>query len=120
VLMHRSPHGILDNRSPNGLAGWIEQLNRALADFFRTQEGAYLLPFGGVLGWAVKMQSYNPKMQYMAGTRLSGAALPELARHYMRYVKPMKGLTRKCIVLDLDGTLWGGIAAELGIEGVQL
>ena len=120
VLMHRSPHGILDNRSPNGLAGWIEQLNRALADFFRTQERAYLLPLGDVLGWAGKMQSYNPKMQYMAGMRLSGAALPELARHYMRYVKPMKGLTRKCIVLDLDGTLWGGIAAELGIEGVQL
>ena len=120
VLMHRSPQGILDNRSPNGLAGWIEQLNCALAEFFKTQERAYLLPLGDILAWAGKAQSHNPKMQYMAGMRLSGAALPELARHYMRYVKPLKGLTRKCIVLDLDGTLWGGIAGELGIEGIQL
>jgi FkbH-like protein len=120
VLLNRSPHGILDNRSANGLNGWIERLNRHLAGYLRTQERGYLLPLGDVLGWAGKAQSHDPKLQYMAGMRLSGAALPELARHSMRYVKPLKGLTRKCVVLDLDGTLWGGLAGELGIEGIQL
>lgn len=120
VLMNRSPHGILDNKNPNGLGRWINDLNCKLEDDFRSQERAYLLPLGQVLGSIGKEQSHNPKMQYMASMRLSGAALPELARYSMRYVKPLKGLTRKCIVLDLDGTLWGGIAGELGIEGIQL
>jgi FkbH-like protein len=47
-------------------------------------------------------------------------ALREIVRYSMRYVKPLKGLTRKCVVLDLDGTLWGGIAGEVGPEGIQL
>src|SRR5438309_11343951 len=38
----------------------------------------------------------------------------------MRYVKALKGLTRKCVVLDVDGTLWGGIVGEVGAEGVAL
>lgn len=108
VLMHRSPHGILDNKSSHSLARWIEDLNRTLEDDFRTQERVYLLPLEQIFGWVGREHSYNPKMQYMAAMRLSGAALLELARYSMRYVKPLKGLTRKCIVLDLDGTLWGG------------
>lgn len=120
VFTGHSPHGILDNKNPNGLARWIEDLNRALEDYVRIQKHAYLLPLRQVLGWIGKKQSYDPKMQYMASMRLNGSALPEIARHSMRYVKPLKGLTRKCVVLDLDGTLWGGIAGELGIEGIQL
>lgn len=120
ALMHRTPHGILDNRSSNGLARWIEDLNHILADDLRSQERAYLLPLNQVLSWVGKDQSNNPKMRYMASMRVGEAALPELARYSMRYVKPLKGLTRKCIVLDLDGTLWGGIVGELGVEGIHL
>ena len=120
VFMRNSPHGILDNKNPNGLARWIEDLNRTVEDYIRVQKRAYLLPLRQVLSWVGKKQTYDPKMQYMASMRLNGSALPEIARHSMRYVKPLKALTRKCVVLDLDGTLWGGIAGELGMEGIQL
>src|SRR5256885_3193421 len=56
----------------------------------------------------------------MASMRIAEASLPELARYSMRYIKALKGLTRKCVVLDLDGTLWGGIVGEVGAEGVAL
>lgn len=120
ILLHRSPHGLLDNRSPNGLAPWIEDLNKGLEEYFRTQDRGYLLPFRAVVGRVGIDGSNNPKMCYMAGMRLSGAALPALANYSMRYIKPLKGLTRKCLVLDLDGTLWGGVAGELGMDGIQL
>lgn len=32
----------------------------------------------------------------------------------------LKGLTKKCIVLDCDNTLWGGVVGEEGIEGIAL
>jgi FkbH-like protein len=50
----------------------------------------------------------------------SEAMLPHLAREYLRYILPAKGLNRKCIVLDLDNTLWGGIIGEDGLGGIQL
>jgi len=38
----------------------------------------------------------------------------------MGYIKALKNLTRKCIVLDLDNVMWGGIIGEDGTEGIQL
>ncbi|MBA4717719.1 MAG: HAD-IIIC family phosphatase [Nitrosopumilus sp.] len=38
----------------------------------------------------------------------------------MTYVIPNLGRNRKCIVLDLDNTLWGGIIGEDGFEGIKI
>jgi FkbH-like protein len=37
-----------------------------------------------------------------------------------RLVRGIKGLARKCLVLDLDNTLWGGIIGDDGLEGIRL
>ncbi len=38
---------------------------------------------------------------------------------FFSYIKPLL-LTKKCLVLDLDDTLWGGIIGEDGLEGIKL
>jgi FkbH-like protein len=38
----------------------------------------------------------------------------------MKYFRALRGLTKKCLVVDLDNTLWGGVIGEDGIEGIQL
>jgi len=43
-----------------------------------------------------------------------------LARHTAAVVGARLGLTRKCLVLDLDGTLWGGVVGEDGVDGIVL
>jgi FkbH-like protein len=47
-------------------------------------------------------------------------ALPLLARHTAAVTAAQLGLTRKCLVLDLDNTLWGGVIGEDGLEGIKL
>jgi FkbH-like protein len=47
-------------------------------------------------------------------------ALPVLARHTAAVIAGRLGLSRKCLVLDLDNTLWGGVVGEDGIEGIAL
>jgi FkbH-like protein len=37
-----------------------------------------------------------------------------------RTIGAMKGLAKKCVVLDLDNTLWGGVVGDDGIEGIRL
>jgi len=46
--------------------------------------------------------------------------IPYLAEELMGYIKPYLGLNKKCIVLDLDNTLWGGIVGEDGFNGIKL
>ena len=47
-------------------------------------------------------------------------ALPLLARHTVAVMNADLGLSRKCLVLDLDNTLWGGVIGEDGLAGIKL
>jgi FkbH-like protein len=43
-----------------------------------------------------------------------------IAAEYMKVVRAAKGRNRKCIVVDADGTLWGGIVGEDGVNAVRV
>jgi len=120
ALVGRSPHGILDNRRDGGLVRWAEDLNRDLAHELGADASTFLLPLRDVLGRVGAEGGQRRRLYHMARMRHGDRALRELARYSMRYVKPLKGLTRKCVVVDLDGTLWGGVVGEVGPEGIQL
>jgi FkbH-like protein len=47
-------------------------------------------------------------------------ALPLLARHTSAVIAARAGLSKKCLVLDLDNTLWGGVVGEDGLAGIRL
>jgi FkbH-like protein len=43
-----------------------------------------------------------------------------LAEEWFTFVRALYGGVKKCIVLDLDNTLWGGVVGELGPHGIAL
>ncbi|MDR0917990.1 MAG: HAD-IIIC family phosphatase [Oscillospiraceae bacterium] len=46
--------------------------------------------------------------------------IPTLADYFIGIISASIGKTRKCLVLDLDNTLWGGVVAEEGSLGITL
>ncbi|MBL0359237.1 MAG: HAD family hydrolase [Chitinophagaceae bacterium] len=51
---------------------------------------------------------------------LSMDIIPEVAIKTVDLLKAMYGRFNKCLVLDLDNTLWGGIIGDDGIENIQI
>lgn len=51
---------------------------------------------------------------------LSVDSLPYVASRIMDIISAVKGQFKKCLILDLDNTLWGGVIGDDGIEGIQL
>ena len=51
---------------------------------------------------------------------LSIDALPYVASRCMDVIMSLKGKIKKCIILDLDNTLWGGIIGDDGLDKIQL
>ena len=47
-------------------------------------------------------------------------ALPYVASRVMDIVCAIKGQFKKCLILDLDNTVWGGVIGDDGLEGIQL
>jgi len=50
----------------------------------------------------------------------SAGLLPAFAREVLRLVNSFRRAAKKVLVLDLDNTLWGGVVAEEGLEGIEL
>jgi FkbH-like protein len=67
-----------------------------------------------------KTRCINYEMYYRGAVALSESFLPIITDEYMSYIKALKNLTRKCIILDLDNVLWGGILGEDGFDGIKL
>ena len=57
---------------------------------------------------------------FAARQAVSLTALPALARATAAALAADQGLSRRCVVLDLDNTLWDGVVGEDGIDGVGL
>lgn len=115
-----SPLGILDTRSATGLKYMVYSLNRKLESFAAKTDYAYVFDYNGFCAHIGHCRSEDKKLSCLVGCTVSYPAIKHLAKEYMRYIMPLNGMGKKCLVLDLDNTLWGGIAAEDGIGGICL
>ena len=120
VAPHFSPFGILDNKVDIGLRRFFQELNEKLADLYRTSRQIYVVDVDSLASWHGKANFKNLEMYYRGAILFSESFLPVIAKEYMGYIKALKNLTRKCIVLDLDNVLWGGIVGEDGFNGIKL
>ncbi len=46
--------------------------------------------------------------------------LPSVVNQFIPLIKAIMGKTNKCLVLDLDNTIWGGVVADVGYNGIIL
>jgi len=63
---------------------------------------------------------YSNKRWYLGGLRFSIAGEKLIARELQRLLDAQLVARKKCLLLDLDNTLWGGVIGEDGLEGIQL
>ena len=127
VLLHTfatpqySPLGTLDLSDPFGQTAIFQAINSGLAERVRHDfSSVHLIDEDRVYGRAGKRTVTDPRMWYLARIGIGEGALAALADEYMRFLTAITARSRKCLVLDLDNTLWGGVVGEDGPHGVAL
>jgi FkbH-like protein len=98
----------------------IRRLNARLADAVKSVPGVHVLDFDRLCADLGYRNWRDDKMWYLGRAPLSAVALPALARLQAAFVQTLLAGPRKCLVLDLDNTLWGGIIGEDGLAGIKL
>ncbi|MDR1377859.1 MAG: HAD-IIIC family phosphatase [Synergistaceae bacterium] len=63
---------------------------------------------------------YSAKTWYFASLPFSRQGELLLVREILRFENALRRSRKKCLVLDLDNTLWGGVISEDGLEGISL
>ena len=64
--------------------------------------------------------AYDPKGKYRWNAPYSKALIEAAVKEIHKQYLIGKGITKKCLVLDCDNVLWGGILSEDGIENLKL
>jgi len=112
--------GILDGHTDDGQAGRVEALNAWLRAQARMHANLFILPYRELVGRVGRKSWEDHRMRHYAQAPIAQSHIAELAREYAKYIRAKAGRSRKCIVLDLDNTLWGGILGEDGASGIKL
>jgi FkbH-like protein len=55
-----------------------------------------------------------------AKMEIAPQAAPLYGELVVRIIAAHRGLSKKCLVLDLDNTVWGGVVGDAGLEGIVL
>lgn len=101
-----------------------EYLENYLIDQIQELHGkgnsVYVLPVKDAITDIGRKNFYSSKMWYVGSMPYSMKGLASLNDLINRYIGVTKGMHKKCIAVDLDNTLWGGIIGEDGVEGIQL
>jgi FkbH-like protein len=63
---------------------------------------------------------HSPAQWNLAKLPFADAYIPLYADHVGRLLGAMRGKSRRCLVLDLDNTLWGGVVGDDGMEGIEI
>jgi FkbH-like protein len=115
-----SPYGICEGKSEYGLREMVYDFNAKLSDAFRSDSQVFLFDFNSFVSIYGEVNVLDYRQFLVGDIKVSLSHIPHLAEELMGYVKANLGVNRKCIVLDLDNTLWGGIIGEDGFDRIDL
>jgi FkbH-like protein len=111
--------GSLDRVEAGAPFAMVEALNRKLVDW-AAEGGAVLLDVAR-LASTVGLESWEePRHWHASKLSFSPNFVPIYGELVARTVAAIRGRSRKCLVLDLDNTLWGGVIGDDGVTGIVL
>lgn len=98
----------------------LRAINDGLLNMAAEQAAFTLVDFSLLHSRYGSQQLFDAKMYYTADMVLSMDALPLVAKLIGDAIAAVKGRFKKCLIIDLDNTMWGGIIGDDGIENIQI
>jgi len=98
----------------------LAELDHRLARALSAEPNVSVLDLARLATEVGLAQWYDAKLGFLARSPLGGAAQRAVGRRLARQLRAVLRPPCKCLVLDLDNTLWGGVLGEDGIGGIAL
>jgi len=113
-------YGSLDASFAGGQIRFYQKLNTSLREQCAEQAGCYVVDTQSLAQRMGFERWYDRRFWSMGRAPYSGLAMEALAREQVKFFSAQSGAQKKCLVLDCDNTLWGGIVGEDGVSGIKL
>tara|TARA_Y200000002_G_scaffold383282_1_gene404800 strand:+ start:422 stop:2143 length:1722 start_codon:yes stop_codon:yes gene_type:complete len=98
----------------------IRKLNFLISEFFANNQNISILDISTIQNKIGSDNLLDKSMHVNYGFILSLDSLPFIAKNIIDIILTFNSIFNKCLILDLDNTLWGGIIGDDGIDKIQL
>jgi FkbH-like protein len=107
------------DRFVEGSARDVDLLNQQILQIAK-QRGHYVIDVAALCETIGTARYHDPVAWNLYKLPMSQAAVPLFADWLGRLISAIRGKSRKCLVLDLDNTLWGGVIGDDGLSGIKI
>ena len=111
--------GSIDRAIPGTARSLVDELNRRIVESLGGTADV-LLDVAGIAETVGLAEWHSPALWNLAKLPFADAYVPLYADHVARIIGAIRGKSRRCLVLDLDNTVWGGVIGDDGMEGIKL
>jgi FkbH-like protein len=112
--------GIRDSQIDDGQLASIRSLNELLRGKLQATPNSYYVDTNLCMARIGSENFYDLRYWHIGRAPYTRGALSAIAEEDFKFIRSLKGKNKKCLVLDCDNTLWGGILGEDGLEGIKL
>lgn len=119
-LMDDGAFGQYGNKTPDSFLYQQRKLNYLLMEGCQQVKNVYIVDLDAIQTACGRQHFSDPKLYYIAKMPICLEALPATAKAVVDIVQALRGTVKKCVVLDLDNTLWGGVIGDDGLSGIQI
>lgn len=112
--------GNFENKVPSSFVYQIRKLNLGLMELAQQYANLFICDFSEIQSKFGRNVLFDSRLYYSAEMALSLDALPIIASNVWDIICSIEGKINKCLILDLDNTLWGGVVGDDGWEHIQI
>jgi FkbH-like protein len=117
--IHLPVLGNNEHRLPGSRAWFVTRLNQAIR-VMAEQEGVDILAIDDRAAHDGTAKWHDSALWHRSKQEVSPTAGPLYGDLVGRWLAAKQGRSFKCLVLDLDNTVWGGVIGDDGLEGIAL
>lgn len=112
--------GNFSNKMESSFLFQLRKLNFELMVEASQNTNLFLCDLSSIQNQIGKSALFQTSLYINADMVLGIDELPKIAARTLDIVSALNGKSKKCIILDLDNTIWGGVIGDDGIENIQL
>jgi len=115
-----SVFGSYANKTEQSFLFQLRKLNYELMLYAAKNANFYICDISNIQNEVGKSVMFQPSVYINSEMVLSIDVLPLVAARTVDLIGSTNGKFNKCLILDLDNTLWGGVIGDDGLENIQL
>jgi len=108
------------NKTEHSFLFQLRKLNYELMMYASKNTNFYLCDISTIQNQVGKANIFQTSVYINTEMVLSIDVLPLVASKTIDLISALNGRFKKCVILDLDNTIWGGIIGDDGLENIQI